>query len=329
MKILTLMFFALLLFPMVSISAQDVPEEPTLMALPFRPVPTTVLVREQVAIELYFEDLAQGQVGLVHIYGTNIASARASFLDRVIEFFPVTEDGYYGLIAVGMEQLPDTYDLSVVAQYLDETNITIITSIEVVLGSFIRQEITVPKELGYLIDPEVERHELAHLESIYGTITTEQIWDKNGFQWPLDTELISPYGAFRMFNQVASSRHTGWDMRAQTGDPIKATAAGKVAFVGLLDLRGNYVLIDHGYGIYSGYAHLSVVHVARGQEISAGQIIGQVGSTGRSGGAHFHWEMAVNGEWVDSIDFVEMWIPVSLSESDDEIFPASDLRGKG
>jgi len=324
MKLLTLVFLAFLLFPMLSISAQDVPEEPTPTALPVRPVPTTILVEGQVTLELYFENLAQGQVGLVHIYGPNLASVRASFLENVFDFFPVSEDGYYGLIAVGMEQSAGTHDLSVVVQYLDEINSTIITPVEVVLGPFIRQEITVSEELGYLIDPEVERHELAQLESIFSTFTAEQLWDENGFLWPLDAELTSPFGAFRVFNQFAASRHTGWDMRAQTGDPITATAAGRVAFAGVLDLRGNYVLIDHGYGIYSGYAHLSVVHVTRGQEISAGQIIGQVGSTGRSGGAHFHWEMTINGEWVDSVKFTEMWIPQSVSESADENFEPSD-----
>ncbi len=324
MKILTLVFLVLSFIPMLPISAQSVPEEPTATASPVRPIPTTVLVEGQVTLELYFESLAQGQVGLVHIYGTNLAGARASFLENVFDFFPVSEDGYYGLIAVGMEQSAGTHDLSVVVQYLDETNSTIITAVEVVLGPFIRQEITVSEELGYLIDPEVESHELAQLEGIFSMFTAEQLWDENGFRWPLDTELTSPFGAFRVFNQIAGSRHTGWDMRAQTGDPVTAIAAGRIAFAGVLDLRGNYVLIDHGYGIYSGYAHLSVVQVTRGQEISEGQIIGQVGSTGRSGGAHFHWEMTVNGEWVDSVEFTEMWIPQSVSENADENFELSD-----
>jgi len=214
------------------------------------------------------------------------------------------------LVAVGMEQGVGTYDLEMVVRFADESSITLTPSIEVVLGSFISQSITISEDLGYLVDPVIERHELAQLGSIFDTFTLEQFWDETGFQWPIEASLTSPFGAFRVFNETTTSRHTGWDMRAQMGLPVAATAAGRVAFAGVLDLRGNYVLIDHGYGIYSGYAHLSVVDVTRGQDISAGQIIGQVGSSGRSGGAHFHWEMAVNREWVDSVEFTAMWMPL-------------------
>ncbi|QYU68492.1 M23 family metallopeptidase [Leptolyngbya sp. 15MV] len=73
--------------------------------------------------------------------------------------------------------------------------------------------------------------------------------------------------------------------------------------------RGNYVLIDHGYGIYSGYAHLGTMHVTRGQDVTRNQVLGTVGDTGRVSGPHFHWEMAVNGNWVDSVQFIQLWMP--------------------
>jgi murein DD-endopeptidase MepM/ murein hydrolase activator NlpD len=76
-----------------------------------------------------------------------------------------------------------------------------------------------------------------------------------------------------------------------------------------MDIRGNFVAVDHGYGIYSTYSHLSMIHVTRGQQVVKGQIIGLTGDTGRSSGPHFHWEMAVNGEFVDSVQFTETWLP--------------------
>lgn len=302
-----LLIAILFLLSVTVVSAQETPE-PTLPNS--RPTPNLVMTEGGATLELYFDSIAQGQVGVVHLYGTDISSVHATFLENEFEFFPVLEDGYYGLLAVGMEQEVDNYDLTIDVQFADETTGTITTSVEIVLGAFIRQEITVSEDLGYLIDPEVERHELAQLETLFGSFTSEQFWDENGFQWPLETELTSQFGAFRVFNETTSSRHTGWDMRASTGAPVITTAAGRVAFAGVLDLRGNYILIDHGYGIYSGYAHLSVVHVTRGQDVSAGEIIGQVGSSGRSGGAHFHWEMAVNSEWIDSVEFTAMWMPL-------------------
>jgi murein DD-endopeptidase MepM/ murein hydrolase activator NlpD len=86
-------------------------------------------------------------------------------------------------------------------------------------------------------------------------------------------------------------------------------AAGRVAFAGQMDIRGNYVIIDHGYGVYSGFAHMSQIHVTRGQQVTRGQVIGMTGNTGRSNGAHAHWEMTVNGEWIDPVDFLLTWIP--------------------
>ena len=91
--------------------------------------------------------------------------------------------------------------------------------------------------------------------------------------------------------------------------PVMASTGGKVAFAGHMDIRGNIVIIDHGYGIFSTYCHLSQIHVTRGQTIVKGQIIGVTGDTGRSSGPHFHWEIAVNGNFVDSIQFAQSWLP--------------------
>src|SRR5690606_323043 len=149
--------------------------------------------------------------------------------------------------------------------------------------------------------PDTERAELARLESIFATTTTERYWDETGFQMPILSRLTSPFGAFRTFNNTLNTRHTGWDIRSTLGTPILASAAGKVVYAGMMDIRGNYVVIDHGYGVYSGYAHMSQVHVTRGQTVAKGQVIGVVGNTGRTSGPHFHWEIAVNGEWVDAV----------------------------
>jgi murein DD-endopeptidase MepM/ murein hydrolase activator NlpD len=88
-----------------------------------------------------------------------------------------------------------------------------------------------------------------------------------------------------------------------------ASAAGRVAFAGRLDIRGNHVIIDHGFGVFTGYSHMSQVNVTRGQLVTRGQILGLSGNSGRSSGPHLHWEVTVNGDWVDSVDFINMWLP--------------------
>jgi len=85
---------------------------------------------------------------------------------------------------------------------------------------------------------------------------------------------------------------------------VTAIASGRVMLAELMDIRGNYVAIDHGWGVYSGYAHLSEMLVVPGQWVRKGDVIGLSGVNGRSAGAHLHWEMVVGGTWIDPEQFV-------------------------
>src|SRR6202048_4173544 len=97
--------------------------------------------------------------------------------------------------------------------------------------------------------------------------------------------------------------HTGLDFRAATGDPVRATANGKVASAGWAGGYGRMVEIDHGNGLSPRYGHLSEINVKVGDQIKIGQVIGAVGSTGRSTGPHLHYETRIDGEAVDSAKF--------------------------
>ena len=161
----------------------------------------------------------------------------------------------------------------------------------------------------YLLDAQLERNEIAEQESVFANITTQKYWDSTGFQFPLNSTLTSPFGAFRTFNDSYNTRHTGWDFQAAMGTPIMSIAAGKVVFSAPMQIYGNHVIVDHGYGVFSTYSHFSIVHVTQGEMVTKGQIIGEVGDTGRTTGPHFHWEVAVNGNFVDGVQFEQMWMP--------------------
>ena len=98
--------------------------------------------------------------------------------------------------------------------------------------------------------------------------------------------------------------HTGLDFRASTGDPVRATANGKVASAGWAGGYGRMVEIDHGNGLSTRYGHLSAINVKVGEPIKIGQVIGEVGSTGRSTGPHLHYETRIDGEAVDPQKFL-------------------------
>jgi murein DD-endopeptidase MepM/ murein hydrolase activator NlpD len=98
--------------------------------------------------------------------------------------------------------------------------------------------------------------------------------------------------------------HAGVDFRGESGGPVRATAAGRVVAAGYNGGYGLAIDIDHGGGIVTRYAHLSALAVAEGGEVKAGDVIGKIGTTGRSTGPHLHYEVRVNGEAVDPQRFL-------------------------
>ncbi|HRQ24983.1 MAG TPA: M23 family metallopeptidase, partial [Anaerolineales bacterium] len=103
--------------------------------------------------------------------------------------------------------------------------------------------------------------------------------------------------------------HTGLDFGGGEGLAITSPAAGRVVFAGPLTVRGNATIIDHGWGLYSGFWHQSAIQVQVGQMVQQGEVIGLVGATGRVTGAHLHWELWVNGVQVDPLDWLNQTYP--------------------
>jgi murein DD-endopeptidase MepM/ murein hydrolase activator NlpD len=114
-----------------------------------------------------------------------------------------------------------------------------------------------------------------------------------------EIDMSSPFG-MRMDPFVKGPAiHTGIDMRGDTGDPVRATATGTVTVAGVNGGYGKMIEIDHGNGLTTRYGHLSAIDVNVGQSVRIGQIIGKIGSTGRSTGPHLHYETRVDGDAVD------------------------------
>jgi murein DD-endopeptidase MepM/ murein hydrolase activator NlpD len=119
-----------------------------------------------------------------------------------------------------------------------------------------------------------------------------------------EIDMTSPFG-MRMDPFLGGPAiHTGIDMRGDTGDPVRATANGKVTVAGPAGGYGKMVEIDHGHGLTTRYGHLSAIEVKVGQTVRLGQVIGRIGSTGRSTGPHLHYETRIDGEAVNPEKFL-------------------------
>jgi murein DD-endopeptidase MepM/ murein hydrolase activator NlpD len=125
------------------------------------------------------------------------------------------------------------------------------------------------------------------------------------FVIPLESFRTSIYGNRRVLNKSKKTQHLGNDFRAAVGVDIPVSNAGIVVFTGDLFFSGNTVIVDHGLGIFTMYAHLSEVAVKKGDILTQKQILGKAGMTGRASGPHLHWGVKVHGLWVDGFSLVE------------------------
>ena len=116
-----------------------------------------------------------------------------------------------------------------------------------------------------------------------------------GLIWPVDGIVVSGFG------MRWGRMHEGIDVTASTGTPVRAAAAGTIIHAGWLGGYGNLVVVDHGNGLATAYAHASAILVVVGQQVGQGEMVSLVGSTGNSSGPHLHFEVRVNGVAVDPL----------------------------
>jgi len=115
-------------------------------------------------------------------------------------------------------------------------------------------------------------------------------WFETGFVMPAEGRISGIFGSQRILNGEPRNPHNGLDIAAPTGTPIIAAADGVVSLIHEdMYFSGKTVMIDHGLGLESVYIHMSKIHVTDGQQVRQGELIGEIGSTGRSTGPHLHW----------------------------------------
>ena len=114
------------------------------------------------------------------------------------------------------------------------------------------------------------------------------------------------FGKRRILNGQSGSPHGGVDFPATTGTPVHAPQRGQVVLAEELFFSGNTVVLDHGLGIYTLYAHLSEISVKVGDALETGAVLGKVGATGRVTGPHLHWGLTVEGARVNPLQIVEL-----------------------
>ena len=228
-----------------------------------------------------------------------------------LSFFPWDEETYLALQGLHAKESLGLKPLSISGTLPDGTPFAHTQMIQLSSGGYPYEEILdVPMNT---VSIELTNEESAKLEGITDNATANKLWEAD-FQAPVPPELSGAYASYygnrRSFNGSGYFYyHSGTDFYSVMGGDILAPAPGKVVFTGLLPIRGNTTMINHGWGVYTLYAHQSEYVVSEGDKVDTGDLVGRVGSTGRSSGPHLHWEVWVGGIPVDPLEWLTMSFP--------------------
>jgi len=163
-----------------------------------------------------------------------------------------------------------------------------------------------PIETFQSINSKLRAENEARIRELVAGGASEKIWN-GAFQQLYNSKVTSVFAERRSYfvggTQVSQATHYGYDLAATANTPVTASNAGRVIFAGLLGIYGNCVLVDHGMGITSLYAHLSRMDVAAGASVSQGQTLGLSGQTGLAGGDHLHFAILVGDTYVDPVEW--------------------------
>jgi len=254
----------------------------------------------------------QGATVQIHITVTEPVTLGGMLIDHPLHFFQIEDGSWVALQGVHALTEPGIYPLRLEAT-LPEGALQSFEQMVLVKSGYYPAESINGVEAD-TIDPAVTGPEDQWLLSLISPVTPEKYW-QGTFQLPVDSQycIRSKFGNRRSYNGgVLNLFHTGIDFgvcsEAHPFD-IYAPADGVVAFTGLKTVRGNATIIDHGWGIYSGLYHQEEIYVAVGDHVTAGQLIGKIGATGRVTGPHLHWEIWVNGIQVNPLEWLQEPFP--------------------
>lgn len=243
------------------------------------------------------ESPAQGDV--IHVSTTSDAT-HARLGNRTVRLFRQLEGRRLGLMPIPAVQKPGRYRVDFLdsgGRPLHQTPITVRDA------QFPEQNV----ELSSAVEALKPRPgETETLNSFRNLVSENRLWSEP-FEKPVAGCMVSPFGVQRLHNgRRTGNYHGGIDQRGAAGTPVHAVADGFVRIVQSFTVPGNTVGIDHGQGLTSMYLHLSQFATSEGTRISKGDLIGYVGTTGRSTAPHLHWGLAAQGVSVNPAQFVNL-----------------------
>lgn len=246
------------------------------------------------------ERVDTGGAFVVRVRTQGLEGLKVEWLGRSVA--PMVENGAAEvLLGVGLDVDPGEYEIKVAAD-TPEGGEAVTRTVAVAAKSYPEQHLEVEREMVHLTQEQLDRHyrEKERVRAVLDSTLPERYWSCP-FERPVGGDQTSAYGLRRFFNGEARRPHSGVDLRAAEGAPVRAFAAGRVVLAEEHYFSGNVVYIDHGQGLVSMYCHLSKIEAQVGRFVSKGEVIGLAGSTGRVTGPHLHFGVGILGQMVDPL----------------------------
>ncbi len=257
------------------------------------------------------DSFVQGHTSTIEMRAPDQTTVEGSLGKYPLHFFEKNPGTYLSLQGLHAKEELGLKPLSISGMLPDGTPFAHQQMVRVLSGEYIFEDIGgVPTETIGLDNTEEES---LKLEAIADNASPKRYWS-GSFVSPVQPEFSEAYSSYfgnrRSYNGSGYLYfHTGLDFYSNQGDSIFSAAPGKVIYVGDLPIHGGTTMIDHGWGVYTLYAHQSEILTREGASVSAGELIGRIGSTGRSSGPHLHWEIWVGGVQVDPLDWLKNTYP--------------------
>jgi hypothetical protein len=229
---------------------------------------------------------------------------RVSAFGRAIPAIEVEPRAWRALIGIDLDVAPGMHTVSIRARS-GEKQVETTYDLAVKPGRFATRRLQVDEAM---VNPPAAvsariRQEAAELGQLWDKSAAEPLWI-GPFVRPVPDQANSIFGTRSIFNGERRSPHSGTDFLSPAGTPIKAPNGGRVVLARNLYFTGNTLVIDHGLGLLSLFAHLSAFAVRESDMVSTGQIVGKVGATGRVTGPHLHWAVRANRSRVDPLSLL-------------------------
>jgi len=221
--------------------------------------------------------------------------------DQVMPAYKLRAGVWQALVGIDLERKPGAYDVDVEAR----VGASVVRGKEVLM---VQRRMFPTRRLR--VDPNFVNpsaailariaSEAEFIKEVTGRSAEDRLWSMS-FVRPVPGEANSRFGTRSVFNGEPRRPHGGTDFPSAVGTPVRAPNAGRVVAARELFFTGNTIIIDHGLSVISLLAHLSSMDVREGATVTAGQIVGRVGATGRVTGPHLHWALTVAGARVDPL----------------------------